>query len=249
MPFMVAEGKAHSIYISDEEWKDYAILVKNKTGDKIGPHIVELLRRDREALNGKPVIASPEGIEKLRNQSIQLEKEKDVIVSILEDHEVSDSLFTLCERYGLDTDTYSNAQVVMAALTEKMKEHKLDYSDFDILRLIDLLEILVKKRNIDRKLFTIRCEMYLPKADASSEVGTDKADRIPNSAENSGDQGSKEQSDNREDRSKENKQPEASNVTDQGDQEDEEEDNNEHADEEGTDDGSEKDPYTWEEDW
>lgn len=74
-------GEAHSIYISDQEWKDYAALVKAKTGEKVGPHIVELIRQDREALSGKPVIASPEGVERLRNKSIQLEKELEVIIS------------------------------------------------------------------------------------------------------------------------------------------------------------------------
>jgi hypothetical protein len=153
-------GVATTIYMPMGLKKQYAQMCRARGFKNVSKRVCELIRQDIANLNGMPILMSEEGVRDLQGQLQSLDREADQVIKILEDHGVSNELNTLCtEEYGL-TKNYSNVPKVIARLMTDSRSGKIEYSDTDVLHLINLLSLLSKKAALKKQLTEILTEVY-----------------------------------------------------------------------------------------
>ncbi len=161
--------KIHAtISIDPAKWKRFQDLCEAKLNMKASPNVERLIDDEMARLEGKETSTTLDlerVLDDLERREEALVEKRDKVKKILEAHGVLAGFQPLLDEYGLNFETYANANQVIAKILELMIGPPLkgvSYTKENLNFLTTLLSVRKELKELQTKILGVKTKMFLP---------------------------------------------------------------------------------------
>jgi hypothetical protein len=160
---------------------DYRRVCKEKLGQKAGPRIVELIKKDLAELLGKPVITIDEDVSELGCRLIELSKRRNDIIKDLTQRKVFADLFDAFEDCNGSAKTPETAKITIQNMQKAFREDKIAVDEGDFQIFLGLLEICTERFQVISRLADLRSKKYADSSEKTMPIEEKTSEETKNS--------------------------------------------------------------------